>query len=480
MWAYGLRNPWRFSFDRLTGALWLGDVGQGSWEEIDLVVKGGNYGWRAYEGTHVYDSRDLGRGPFLDPVHEYSHADGNAVIGGYAYRGAAVPSLYGAYVYADNGSGRVWALSTDAQGQETSNVQITSLSSPSAFGEDASGELLACEYGGRIVKFRPLGGGGVTFPATLSDTGIFASLSTLQPSAGLVPYDVNVPLWSDGALKDRLLALPGTERIGWSEDGAWTFPQGTVLVKTFRLPLVKGDASTAVKVETRVLIQSASGWDGYSYRWRADQSDADLLPGADTRALTITDPAAPGGSFVQTWQFPSRSDCLRCHTSAAGRVLGLTTRQMNRTFDYGAVGGSVDNQLRTFDHIDLFDVSLPSAALLPKHPVPTDGAAPLADRARAVLDANCSMCHRVGGTTGTNLDLRATIPLASMHAVGVAPSAGSLGVLDAFLIASGDRTRSVLHLRMRALDLNRMPPLASTLVDDPSATLIGDWIDSGP
>src|SRR4029450_4152527 len=122
-------------------------------------------------------------------------------------------------------------------------------------------------------------------PPSLSAASLFTSVASLSLAPGLVPFDVIAPLWSDGATKDRAIALPGVESITWSQDGAWQFPVGTTLVKTFHLPLVVGLPPWAVPVETRVLIRTANGWAGYSYRWRDDQTDADLLPDSSTRTL---------------------------------------------------------------------------------------------------------------------------------------------------------------------------------------------------
>jgi uncharacterized repeat protein (TIGR03806 family) len=478
IYAYGLRNPWRFSFDRVAGTLWCGDVGQGAREEIDLIVRGGNYGWKAREGRISYSSADQGRGPFIEPVLDYDHGTGSCVIGGYVYRGSSVPFLYGAYVYADNGSGQVWAASTNGT-SVTSNVQVSTMYGISSFGEDAAGELLVCRHGlGRIQKLVPSAGAGAgAFPQTVSASGIYADLATLTPSEGLIPYDVNAPLWSDGARKDRYLALPGTSRIGWNADAPFTFPLGTAIIKTFHLPLVVGDAASAVRTETRVLLLTQSGWEGYSYRWRDDQTDADLLSGADTRTFTIADATAPGGSFPQTWRFPSRGDCTRCHTAAAGHVLGISTRQLNRDFAYPARS---DNQLRSWDHIGLFDAALPLPTTLPAHPAVADASLPAGPRARAYLDANCAMCHRPGGPSAAAIDLRATVPTAAMNLVGVAPQFGNLGLASPLLVAPGNHTGSALGLRRHALDANRMPPLASSVRDAVGEALVAQWLDAGP
>ncbi len=154
IYAYGLRNPWRFSFDAQTGQLWTGDVGQNEIEEIDIVTKGGNYGWRIREADAVYDPSQKPETTLIGPIHEYPHgADGNSVTGGYVYRGAANPALQGKYIYGDFGSGRVWAL-TQANGKETANqLLIERAGSISSFGEDQQHELYICDYAdGKILK----------------------------------------------------------------------------------------------------------------------------------------------------------------------------------------------------------------------------------------------------------------------------------------------------------------------------------------
>lgn len=479
IYAYGLRNPWRFSFDRVGGALWLGDVGQNEREEIDVVTRGGNYGWKAREGSVPHTASEQGRGPFIEPLHEYDHGTGSCIIGGYVYRGRAMPSLEGAYIYADYAAGQVWALSSDGA-HVTSNVELINLPGVSSFGEDADGELLVCRHKlGRIQRLvSKAATASAPFPQTISASGIYANLETLEPSAGLVPYDVNAPLWSDGAEKDRYLALPGVERIGWRADDAWAFPLGTVLVKTFRLPRVRGVESTAIRVETRVLLLSPDGWEGYSYRWRDDQSDADLLAGSDTRAITVLDESAPGGAYEQTWRFPSRGACTSCHTAAAGFVLGLTTRQLNRDFAYG---GGVDNQLRAWNRAGLFDAGVPiNPAWLPAHPLTSDASAPIAARARAYLDANCAMCHRPGGPAITAIDLRSTVTVGAMNLVGVAPRFGDVGLASPLLVRPHDHGSSTLWARMHTTGADRMPSIASSIVDVEGSALVAAWIDAGP
>jgi glucose/arabinose dehydrogenase len=155
IWALGLRNPWRFSFDRRTGALWAGDVGQNEWEEIDVVVKGGNYGWRLFEGDAEYQNPQ--RRPaqeFIAPVAVYSHDLGCSVTGGYVYRGKSVPALQGQYLYADYCSGKIWALPAEGQGRRASR-EIGYVPSPSSFGEDGDGELYVTSFDGNVYQLVP-------------------------------------------------------------------------------------------------------------------------------------------------------------------------------------------------------------------------------------------------------------------------------------------------------------------------------------
>lgn len=162
IFAYGLRNPWRMSFDPPSGRIWAADVGQGTWEEIDLIVSGGNYGWDCREGAHVYSGPPGGPSQacasavdLIDPVWEYSHGAGDiSITGGYVYRGPTITSLRGRYVYADYGSGRVWALDTSGTGPAANSLLLDAPFSISSFGLDEKNELYVLEYssGGGIHR----------------------------------------------------------------------------------------------------------------------------------------------------------------------------------------------------------------------------------------------------------------------------------------------------------------------------------------
>jgi glucose/arabinose dehydrogenase len=152
IWAYGLRNPWRFSFDRATGALWCADVGQDRWEEIHIIEKGKNHGWNLMEGRHCFNPpRGCKTAGLVMPIQEYGRSDGISVTGGFVYRGKALPELVGAYIYGDYGSGRIWSLRVE-RGVVTEDRLLADTRQPiSSFGEDEVGEIYVVLHGGGIA-----------------------------------------------------------------------------------------------------------------------------------------------------------------------------------------------------------------------------------------------------------------------------------------------------------------------------------------
>lgn len=471
MWAYGLRNPWRFSFDRQTGELWVGDVGQNNWEEVDVITPGGNYGWALREGAHPFNSTSTAG--LIDPVAEYDHSEGFSITGGYVYRGSAQPGLRGRYFYGDFGSGRIWSL--DAASRSGAVVVASSSgASISSFGEDNNNELYVVDYNGRILRVEEAAPSGSSSPpAKLSATGLFNSLAPLTAVAGLIEYDVNTPLWSDGTTKRRWLALPNSGKITFSADHVWQLPVGSVIVKNFAIAPDQRLPNTLRNLETRVLVHEATGWAGYTYRWNTMQTDADLLSGAESETLSIINSA--GATTTQQYDYPSGAQCRSCHTQVAGFLLGLRTPQINRNFTYGSV---VDNQLRSFNHISLFSSDIGNAAQYAAASALGDISVSVEKRARDYLQSNCAHCHQPGGPTPLSLDLRAATTLVAMNAIDVTPATGDLGLSDARIIARGAKERSVMWERLRRTDFSRMPPLASHVVDQQAVTVIGQWIDS--
>jgi len=464
IFAYGFRNPWRWSFDRVDGTLWLGDVGQATMEEVDKVVAGGNYGWRCREGTKNFSPGTPGcaGATFNEPVFTYPRTLGQSVTGGYVYRGKQLTSLVGRYIFGDFTKGGIFAWDDTATGPRSPTALLQTNHNIVSFAESNRGELFAIHYAEqegqlyRIVFEAPQGGG--TVPTLLSETGCVNPASPTQAASGLIPYAINAPFWSDGAQKERWLALPDGAQIT-VQQGDWRFPPSSVLMKSFRLD--------NRLVETRLLMRHPDGsWGGYTYEWNDAQTDATLIRGGAERAV--------GG---QTWIFPSESDCLVCHTDAAGRALGPETAQLNRVFTYSA-SGKTANELATLSHIGLFTSPLPDAQTLPALATPTDGTAPLDARARAYLHTNCAQCHRPGGPTPSGMDLRYDTPLSAMNVCNVAPNLGDLGVGSAArLIAPGAAAHSIIVKRMSRRDQYAMPPLGSKASDADGAALLTQWID---
>ena len=319
-------------------------------------------------------------------------------------------------------------------------------------------------------------------PSLLSETGAFSNLATLAPASGVIPYTVNAPLWSDAAAKKRWIALPndGThntpqERIGFNPEGPWSFPSGTVFIKHFELPTDEANPSVHKRLETRFIVMPATGEPyGATYKWRADGSDADLLPGGLSEDITITE--AGGGTHVQKWDYPSRTDCRVCHNANAGHVLGLKTWQLNGDLTYEKTGRTA-NQLETLAGLGWFDSNYRPEHLpwFLKSRNITDTTASLEVRVRSYLDANCSHCHQPDGVRAL-FDARLTTPLADqglIHGPLVEPAAEEV-------IKPGSLELSMLKIRHGSTGAIKMPPLAKNVVDEQAAQVIGDWILSLP
>ncbi len=494
IWAYGIRQSWKISFDTATGDLWAGEVGQDLWESVYLIQKGGNYGWSVSEGSHPFrPERKKGPTPILKPILEHNHTEFRSLTGGFIYHGKKHPSLEGAYVYGDFDTGRVWSLRYDKKAERVTehkelaktNLRIV------AWAQDHDGEVYALNFiDGGIYQLAPAPHVKTVgeFPRKLSETGLFADTAKLTPEKGLIPYSVNSELWSDGATKERFIAIPGAGQIDYESiiypqpaPGSvpgWRFPNNTVLVKHFFLETAPG---VKRRLETRLLHVNVLGgteeygdqvWNGYTYIWNDDQTDAELADknGVD-REYTIKSVA---GEKKQKWHFPSRAECNMCHTVTAKYALGVNTAQLNKDHNYGGV---VANQLATLDHIGIFTKKLPAAPdKLAKLADPRDEKASVEDRARAYLQANCSHCHRKWGGGNAEFQLLSTLPVKDLGAIDTKPGQGTFDLKDPRILVPGDPKRSMVYHRMSLTGLGRMPHIASNVVDEPAVKLIEQWI----
>lgn len=450
IYAMGLRNPWRFSFDSDTGDLWAGDVGQNQWEEVDRIERGGNYGWNITEGPVCFGQDTCDDADLTPPVAAYRNTGSASVIAGLVYRGSAIPDLVGTFVYTDFYSSVLSGVTQDNRPITLGDSGVRGLVN---FAEGPDRELYALDYQGgiyRLAAAKPHT--GPSLPAKLSRTGCIDPLQT--PPEGAIPYEINHPFWSDGADKQRWFQLPRGGKLELLGDGDLDLPSGSVVVKTFR----RGDTP----IETRLLVRHDDGeWAGYSYAWDPDGDDATLLAAGETRDIA-----------GQPWIFPGRDECMFCHSDAAGRTLGLELAQLARSIT-GPDGAPID-QLAHFTALGI----LQAPPAVPPLPGLTSDA-PVADRARAYLHANCSQCHRPDAPSGrARMDLRFGLTLAELGVCDQAPRAGDLDLADARLLVPGDPARSLISARMHTLGSTRMPGLGSAIVDTTGTDLIDAWISS--
>ena len=477
-WAMGLRNPWRMAFDPVTKVLYCGDVGQEGYEELNIIRKGGNFGWAYREGDHPGAKASQAPTGFssIPPILEYMHGfgafSGSCIIAGGVYRGMRFPELAGQFLFADFVSGNIWKTYYDGQnatGWEllANDPRIVSFGINPRNGD----VLMANIIENKIKRLAYQTDPGGALPATLSGTGAFVDTANLVPAPGVVPYELNAPFWSDGALKSRWFSVPNlSDKIGFNANGNWSFPTGMVWVKHFELELTNGVPSSRRRIETRLLVKNASGIYGVTYRWGNSTIDAALVPesGMD-ESLVVHD----GGTVrTQVWHYPSRNECLACHTAVAGHALGFNTPQLNREVAYGEV---LANQITALSEAGYFETHVTEVGHLLALANPTNTQVSLELRARSYLAANCVQCHQPGGTGAGYWDARITTPLAQAGILnGLLINNG--GDTGNRVVVPGDRGHSMLLSRVAMRGSGQMPPLASTVVDTLSVDLLSQWI----
>ena len=251
-------------------------------------------------------------------------------------------------------------------------------------------------------------------------------------------------------------------------------------VKSFSLDMEAGNPASKKYIETRIVVKQDDQWLGYTYRWNDEQTDAVLVgaKGMDS-TFEIKDPKAPGGVRKQVWHYPSRTECMFCHSRAAGFVLGLTTPQMNREHQFE--GGRRDNQLRTYAHIGIFKEPLPKdTAGMAAYPDPFDPKADLSSRVKTYFEVNCAICHVSDGGGNSLIELGAKTPLEKAKLIDEPPVHEDLGLPNARLVAPGAPESSVLYQRITRRGQKQMPPVSTNVVDEQGARLIKEWILSLP
>jgi hypothetical protein len=454
LFAWGLRNTWRWTFDPATGLIWGGDVGEKRFEEINIIRRGSNYGWNRREGE-LCRTGNCKVDQSVAPLHVYPHDNGEcAVIGGPVLRQHPLAALNGRYLYADFCSGKVYSLPLAAAAAKAERELVAVAGfRVSAFARGAQGELYLLNLDGAAGSgvYQLQAGGQQTseLPARLSQLGCFADMEQPRAVASAWPYRLARQGWNQGERARYYASMPQGEVIVPGFQGDLLFPTGSVMIKN----LYAGE----LLVETRLLMHHLTGWSGYSYAWNKEGSDAALVPA--------------GGGEIRGRQFLSRAQCGMCHVQAARGTLGADLSQFASVVD--PQGRSQLQQLGESGRLAFYE-QVADLDFGPPIQAPAQGS--LAAQARSYLHVNCSGCHRPDGAA-VSLDLRRRVPL---QETGLCDKPIDSGQAETsyLRLQPGQAQRSLLYRRMQAETGFHMPPLLLEPFDSEGLALIGRWIDS--
>lgn len=462
IWAYGFRNPWRFTVVPETDQVLCGDVGWELWELVHDVRSGGNYGWSITEGPQpIRSDIEVGPTPISAPLVAYPHAVGQSVTGGIVYRGTTHEDLRGVYLYGDYVTGLLWGLRQDANGVSWNPVLAETGLAIITFAESRQHEALIVDFAGGIYQLveNPSATRPSDFPRQLSETGLFASTPARKPAPGVIPYDVVARSWENGAATEFLLAIPGTASIRINQrQRSWRYPKGTVFAKTL--------LRHSQPEETQILHFNGIDWQPYSYLWNDDHTDADLVGPEGLAASEVGDHSA-GKRSSPPRSIQNRAQCRACHSRQNGGAVGFTLENLDR-----------DGQLERFVDWGVLDRRAPKGWNIASMVDPGDESADLQQRARSYLAANCGHCHQRGGGGTVPMELSYSVALSETNAVNVAPTQGNFGLVDAKVIRPGDPYHSILYYRMATRGMGHMPKLRPGDNDTAGLQLVHDWIES--
>jgi glucose/arabinose dehydrogenase/mono/diheme cytochrome c family protein len=479
IWAYGMRNPWRFTFRPGTNELWIGDNGDENWEMVHRTTRGVNHGWSRFEGSHMFRPGNPLKGPVqthTPPIVEHNHREMRSVIGGRWYVGQKFPELREHYVYGCHVTGQLWAFSM-TDGSPSKPRQIADIGGQIvSFAEDPAGELFIVTLDRGIFQLeRAETSASRAVPTLLSQTGLFADLASHKAAPGLLPYALNLPAYRDHAVAERYIGIPPgppihirhahrkaellpptRSRVGIDR---WNLAAGTTLIQTL--------SREGRRIETQISMNDKGVWRFLSYRWNDTQTDAELVPAA--------------GAETEDWRFPSRAECAACHTHVTGFVPGINLAQLNRDFDYSPLGGKPGNQIAMLRDLGYLPKGYrPPAKTLTMH-APDDESASLDDRARAYLHVNCSHCHRETGLGGrADFSLLAWLTNEGTKIINAKPLVGMPGTDPdkARLVVPGHPEHSDVYRRMATDGPGRMPLFGTSTVDKAGAELMRRWIEA--
>jgi putative heme-binding domain-containing protein len=487
IWAYGFRNPWKMSFDRVTGRLWCGDVGWELWEMIHLVEKGGNYGWSAMEASQpIRADAPKAPTPILPPVAAHSHDEAASITGGYVYYGSKFHELKGAYIYGDWETGKIWALWHDGK-QVTRREEIADTPHKIiCFGQDADGEIIYAHYGPQgtlhTLERNPEAGKPNAFPRKLSETGAVQTVPMFgklpHEVLGMTPFTIQAQMWhGENSTAHYLLGLPGMGTVTGKiekrkekgrviESLKMQWPKDAVLVKTITTHLKP--SVHWLPVETQILHFDGEAWQGYSYRWDEDGKDATLVP-----AEGATHEYVDGAGVRRTWRYHSRAECMRCHNSWMNGALAFRPEQLAGVKSSWAGSTSQMQDLRDRAYVDDVVANFVPEVQLSrgnKDDRERDAAA------RTYLHVNCSHCHSKNAGGAVTMMLNAELAPEEMMAVGMTPLQGGLGLANPKLIDPGNSWNSVICVRMAKTGTGHMPIIGNGQVDELGLQQIESWI----
>jgi len=431
---------------------------------VHKIVRGGNCGWPVMEGRASLRSEvKPGPTPILPPVKDHHHSEANSVIGGPVYRGDKHKSLDGSFIYGDYITGTLWSIRPDKDNSYTHTTLCDTDLRIVAFTQGSGGEVYVLDYDltGQIYELVPSGlkDTTATFPRRLSETGLFKSLKTMEPAEGVVPYEVIVPRWMDGASGRRFVAIPEREpaEIKFRDNRLADYPEGTVFAKHLTLP--PRTSKEPIRLETQILHFENGSWHPYSYLWDDAGLDATLV-----ESIGGSRPIQPQGDPTRTWHVNAVNECKLCHNAESGNVLGFVPNQL-----------SLDSR----NSLAKQGISLIPDRDEEQLDYPHDANENLNSRARTYLHVNCSMCHQPGGNAIVSFYLRREMPFDKLN-THKGTGIGTFGMQNAKIIIPSDPYRSVLMYRMSKLGYARMPYIGSRVVDSKGIALIEDWIRSLP
>lgn len=510
IWAYGIRNPFGLAFEPITGRLFETEVGQSSFEEVNIIVKGGNYGWPDAEGMST-------NAAFINPIYTYPPTIGRSIVSGLFYpseagRGSrpadassdpnsdlgsagASPYLFpekwrGRFFFADWADN--WIKTLDPKKPTDVNTFTHNLNQPVALAVAPDGSLFVLNRGtiwrdgkkfvadsGSLARIRYVGnetpgataGNAEAIPETLAETHLFTLLNPLKPRPEFREFEINLPPWQPGVTGRRWISVPPGKKIHFEPSGEWGFPEETIVIQNFEEsdgPRVGQSFETHVMWFTGPRTVRAA-----TYRWNGDGDEARLVQ--DGAVIPL--PGQPN----RNWFSPGAEQNLNLDTVVVGFRVPINTRQLNREIKGNQTGASI-NQVMAWNNQGWFDSELETATIdsLPKLAELDDQTTSLEKRVRSYLDVNCSVCHRPGGLSRGQFDARFTTPLAAQNIINGQLIAGDLGIAGAHVITPSDPEKSVMLQRVRRDDSFRMPQINVNDEPQPVISLMEDWIREMP